>query len=146
MFSIVLITITLSNGLFIQNVFSISPSFTPQKIDNSGSDWFLLNGSVNQQDVGKARNIAECTTQQHQFPSPRITSVTYSSNGKTISSTLWLENPTRFLSLHGTKDSFPFSGITTTYGMVIHLNSDNNYQVFVQYNAITRSWTKVVEQ
>lgn len=123
--------------------FAASPSFSLQGIYNSDNGWDL----ENVRDFTNAKNITECTTTQHHFPSPQIAAVNYISDGKTLNSTLWLSSPFKEPII---SSSSIFQQVERRYALLIHVNSafdiGQNYQIVIEWDSTSHAWTrKIIE-
>lgn len=142
-FIILIIIISSSQGIFIDFVFAASPAFSLQGIYNNRNDWTLRKALGYE----NARNITECTTQQHRFLSPHIAAADYVSDGNTLNATLWLSSPFRTPSI---SPSSQFKQIERSYAMLIHIDSaydiGQNYQDAIQWSPITNTWNNIIKQ
>jgi hypothetical protein len=94
---LVLQIVTLVNVLLPNAALATSPSFNHQEISNVG-DWETIDGQEQADDIHDGRKIffnenpkvTQCINNSLFGKFPNITSVSYSSDGKTINSTFWL--------------------------------------------------------
>jgi hypothetical protein len=106
-----------------------TPTFIRQNIKDAPFDWI---DAVNQK--GSKSGAA----------STDIAEVTYSSNGKTLNSTMWLLFPFK---------ETPFGYDTLNYGMLIDSDFNENtgqrgidYQLEIKWSNQTKTWTKILTE
>jgi hypothetical protein len=105
----------------VERVFAQSPSFVRQEIIDDSGDWLFWKGSssasankvpLNTHDgsvveVDKANNSSECEIgANNDLPFPDIQSVSYVSDGKNLSATVWLNSQFKEPPLNYTIDTF----------------------------------------
>ena len=110
-------------------VLAEAPSFTLRRITDPISDWILIKGDLLKSSRGNS--------------STDISSVSYSSNGKTLNATLWLSSPF---------DNEPASPVIN-YGLIIDTNLNQttgiqpaDYRISIRWENKTQTWTKLFEQ
>jgi hypothetical protein len=115
--SILLITVqSYSQSVTVEKVFAQSPSFVRQEIIDDSGDWLFWKGSSsneiqlnthnnNMLEVDRADNSSECEIDENFIP-PDIQSVSYVSDGKNLSATVWLTSQFEEPPLNYTVDTF----------------------------------------
>ena len=106
-----------------------TPTFIRQNIKDAPLDWI---DAVNQK------------RSESGAPSTDIAEVTYSSNGKTLNSTIWLLFPFKVM---------PIAYSTLNYGMLIDSDYDENtgqqgidYQLEIKWNNETKTWSRTLTE
>jgi hypothetical protein len=139
--NICLLLVTLSGLIFtfhIPNTYgaATSPSFPRQEIpDSKYTDWIRIDEN------GKPDYLSSNASQEIPLPFPDITSVSYSSDGAILNSTIWLSS--EFEKEPGGHSPF--------YIMYLDVDANNqtgltggDYAIGINWNATSNKWTKVL--
>ena len=137
LFAIAAIAI-LSSKCFLGAVFAISPSFSQQEIKDNANDGLKLNGVNLTYTTDNYNDSLDKATD--------IQSVDYSSDGKNLNATLWLQGQIPY--------NFELSKVSTLiYGMLIDADSNQatgkdgvDYQIELQWNNDSKTWYRFFDE
>lgn len=137
--TILIIALVTLNLIFISHAsepsraLAISPVFNRQQIADTSNDWVAVNytGTGIYSDTA-----ADCVSLQDQVAFPGIGAVSYLSDGKNLSATLWLSSPFKE----------PTKNHSLRYGMLIDVASTYeqgpDYLIDIQWNESSSSWVR----
>ena len=164
--SLVLLLIVIVYYQFqIAAVAASSPPFPRQEIRDPHADWFFKKSNNNyfsmrtpdgrEFTASNANNMRQCLTESHnQFSFPDIAAVSYSSDGKTLNTVLWLSSPFREPRLNTTLSSpssfmvIPWHavGYTMSIDVLSDYDTGSDYYLEVAWNIFNGSWTRTLSE
>lgn len=136
-------------------------SFNRQEIKDP-TDWFLVNNydttlltsKGEKFDIPKAQNLEQCKKTDGNFPFPRITAISYLSDGNKLNATLWLSSPIKSPFVNGTLDSIssmknlPWHnmGYTMSISVSSVYKSGTDYFVHLRWDSFSQKWIKEITE